>query len=125
MASGTSLQETKDSLGAESVCSDQSALAAELERLSRILNVSECFHVKWLPLAKSDLSGEIKGNLILLYDEDFESARETLKHRLIDFAISKVIEPYIQVTNRLISLLNERAYKEKEKLVERLVKVVS
>jgi len=44
----------------------------------------------------------------------------TSRHGFLDYAISKTIEPYKEVTNRLIALINEDAYKRKEKLVEAL-----
>jgi hypothetical protein len=49
---------------------------------------------------------------------------ETLRHEFLDYAISRVIEPYKQVTNKLITLINEEAYKRKERLVESLCKLV-
>jgi hypothetical protein len=59
-----------------------------------------------------------------VYDEDGEVALETLKHEFVDHAISRIIEPYKEVTNRLIDLINEDAYKRKEKLVETLCELV-
>lgn len=42
----------------------------------------------------------------------------------MDYAISKVIEPYKNVTNKLIMLINEQAYRKKEKLIENLCRLV-
>jgi hypothetical protein len=41
-----------------------------------------------------------------------------LRHEFLDYAIGKVIEPYKEVTNKLIMLINEEACKRKEKFVE-------
>lgn len=64
------------------------------------------------------LSGEVKGEFIYVYDESEETALKTLKHEFLDYAISQVIEPYKEVTNKLISLMNEEAYRRKERLIE-------
>lgn len=56
--------------------------------------------MKWIPNGIDKLSGEVRGNLILIYDENEEAAIETLKHEFLDCAISQVIEPHKQVTNK-------------------------
>lgn len=102
----------------------QQILEKELERLKRILNAGYELKVKWIPRNNGNLCGEVKGNYIFIYDENIEDALMTLKHEVVDYAISKVIEPYMQVTNKLIALLNERAYQQKERLIENLIKLV-
>lgn len=103
----------------------QKNLETELERLKRILKLGYELKVKWLPNINSRISGEVKGDYIYIYDKDREVALETLKHEFIDYAISKVIEPYKEVTNRLIDLVNEDAYKRKERLVESLCQLIT
>ncbi len=66
----------------------------ELERLKRLLKMSYELKVVWLPNNNSNLSGEVKGETIFIYEEDFDRALETLKHEFLDYAISQVIEPY-------------------------------
>lgn len=73
----------------------------------------------------SRVSGEVRGDYIYVYDDDKEVALETLKHEFVDYAISKVIEPYKDVTNRLIAIINDIAYTRKEKLVEKLTQLIS
>ncbi|MBS7654977.1 hypothetical protein KEJ50_00505 [Candidatus Bathyarchaeota archaeon] len=51
-----------------------------------------------------------------------DKALEALKHEFLDYAISKAIEPYKEVANKLITLINEEAYKRKEKLIKTLTK---
>ncbi|MEM1570330.1 MAG: hypothetical protein QXL27_09115 [Candidatus Bathyarchaeia archaeon] len=80
--------------------------------------------VVWIPNGDSKLSGEVKGETIYIYEEDFEKALETLKHEFIDYAISKVIEPYRDVTNKLLMLINEGAYGRKERVIESLSKLL-
>ena len=102
----------------------QEGLEAELERLKKILKLGCELKVRWVPSKNSKNSGEVKGETIYIYDEEEELALETLKHEFIDYAISKVIEPYKEVTNKLVLLINENAYKRKERLVESLCKLI-
>jgi len=65
----------------------------------------------------------IEAETIYIYEEDYNKALETLRHKFIDYAVSQIIEPHRQVVNMLIAMINEDAYKRKEKLVERLRKL--
>ena len=96
----------------------QTCLELELERLKKILKIGYELRVRWIPTNNRKISGEVRGNYILVYDQDSTIALETLTHEFIDHAVSKVIEPYKEMTNRLIDLLNEHAYERKESLVE-------
>jgi len=102
----------------------QKRLETELEKLKRILKMGYELKVLWIPNSNSKLSGEVRGDCIYIYEDDEGVAVETLKHEFIDYAISKVIEPYREVTNRLISIINEDAYKKKEKLVDCLCQLI-
>ena len=102
----------------------QNILEKELEKLKRLLNVSHELKVVWLPDNNSTLSGEVKGETIYFYDEKEELAVETLRHEFLDYAISKVIEPYKEVTNKLIIMINEQAYRRKERLVDSLCQII-
>jgi len=102
----------------------QIELEEELERFKRILKFGYELKVRWVPNNNSKLSEEVRGDYIYIYDQDREVAVETLKHEFIDYAISKVIEPYKEVTNRLISFINEDAYRRKENLVNMLAQLI-
>lgn len=96
-------------------------LEEELERLKRLLGLNDRLRLRWLPnTGKEGLCGEVKDGIILLYEADYERALKTLRHELIDYMVSRAIEPYKEITNRLISLWNEKAYRSKEDVVERL-----
>lgn len=99
----------------------QKELETELERLKRIMKLGYELKVRCIPNNNSRISGEVRGDCIYVYDENMEVASETLKHEFLDYAISRVVEPYKDVTNKLIMLINEEAYRRKEKLVEALV----
>ena len=105
-------------------CDIQNMLELQLEKLKRTMKMGYELKAFWVPNCNSKLSGEVRGNSIYIYEEDENIALETLKHEFIDYAISKVIEPYKEVTNRLIALVNENAYRRKEKLVDILVQLV-
>lgn len=102
----------------------QQLLDKELERLKKVLSHGHDLRVKWIPGGNGKLSGEVKGDWIFIYDEDIDTAVETLKHEILDYAISKVIEPYMLMTNKLIGLLNEMVYKRKENLVDSFAKLL-
>ena len=102
----------------------QNRLTEELERLKRKLGLGNELTVKWLPGRKLDICGEVKGTCIFIYEISEEKALETLKHEFLDYLISKTIEPYEKIANKLIGLVNEEAYHRKEKLVEVLSKLV-
>lgn len=102
----------------------QQVLEDELELLKNAFKMGYELDVKWIPKGSEKLSGEVKADLIFIYDEDEEEAIRTLKHEFLDYAISQAIMPYKEVTNKLISLINEDAYKRKERLVEALNKIL-
>ncbi len=96
------------------------ALEAELRRLEKILGMNDGLSIEWIPDGNNRLSGEVMKKTIFIYEEDLDSALETLRHEIIDYLICQAIQPYKDIANRLILLLNEIAYKEKEDLVRRL-----
>ena len=98
----------------------QEELQSALEGLKQNLNLGYELRVKWVPNGDGKLSGEVKGDCIYVYEETAKEALSTLRHEFLDYAISNVVEPYKQVTNKLIALINEEAYRRKERLVEKL-----
>jgi len=101
-----------------------SKLASELERIKAITGLGAELKVVWKPLAEGTLSGEVKGNTVYVYDAQEEKAIETLQHEFLDYCLSRAIEPYRKITNKLISMINEEAHKVKEGTVEGLVKLL-
>jgi len=95
-------------------------LEEELERLKYKLQIGYELKVFCVPDSDSSLSGEVRGDKIFIYETDEEKALETLRHEFLDYAISQIIRPYRQVINKLIKLINEEAYKRKERLIENL-----
>jgi len=102
----------------------QNILERELERLKHTLQMGYELKVVWIPGNDSKLAGEVKGDTIFIYEETEGEALETLRHEFLDYAISKVVEPYKEVTNKLIALVNEEAYRRKENLLEILSELI-
>ncbi len=101
----------------------QRMLDEELKRLKLLTGAGGELKVIWVPGVKRDLSGEVMNDTIYIYEENAESALETLRHEFVDYLVSRAIEPYRKAANQLIQLLNELAYKEKEEAVEALLKL--
>jgi regulator of sigma D len=103
---------------------DQGVVVEELERLKQKLGVGHELTVKWLPGKKLEICGEVKGDCIYVYEEEEQKALETVKHEFLDYLISKTIEPYQKIANKLIGLINDESYLRKEKLVDILAALI-
>ena len=101
----------------------QAELERELKALMEKLGING-LQVLWSPDETSKLSGEIRGSVIHIYESSLEKARETLKHEVLDYLVSKPIELQIDITNALIKLLKEIAYAKKEEVVQKLSKII-
>jgi len=99
-------------------------LEEELERLKRLFNMGYELEVRWIPNPYSKLSGEVKDGKLIVYEEDPEDALVTLRHEFIDYVLSRLVSPYRDVANALIKLVTNRAYREKENIVNALLKVL-
>lgn len=91
-------------------CDRAPALKGELDRMKVALGITDELEIVWRPDPSKSAAGEVKGRTILLYDDGLDSALMTLKHELVDYAISKAIGPYMDVTNALMKVINEHAY---------------
>ena len=96
-----------------------------MRRLQSLTGLNSSLKVKWIPNGSRDAHGEVRGDAVYIYDEGVEEAVRTLKHEFLDYAVSRTIEPYKDIANKLIALINEKAYRDKEKLVEALCKLIS
>ncbi|MEM2191684.1 MAG: hypothetical protein QXW77_02980 [Candidatus Hadarchaeales archaeon] len=102
----------------------QKILERELGRLKSRLKTGYELRVVWNPDGNNRLSGRVDGNTIYIFDEKIEEAVKTLKHEFLDYVISKIIEPYRNVANKLIMLLNEETYRRKEEIIENLCELI-
>jgi len=66
-------------------------LDEELESLKKVTGMGSYLRLLWTPLEDSDRHGEVKGDVILVYDKDEEVAVRTLRHEFFDHLITKEI----------------------------------
>jgi len=102
----------------------QKALEEELEKLKNRSGYRVDLKVLWIPKAESRLSGEVKEDIIYIYEHEVDRALEALRHEFVDFMVSRVIEPYREVANKLMELLNTMLYRRKEEVVEAILKLL-
>jgi hypothetical protein len=95
-------------------------LDRRLEELKRLLSINDKLRVVWVPDPANCLSGEVKGRVIYVYETSKAKASAVLVHEVIDYSVSQAIEPYKELANGLIKIINGEAYKKKEEVVEAL-----
>lgn len=106
-------------------------LEVELERLKSISNHGQQLTVVWIPDGNSSLAGEVRDDIIFIYDAEIEVALSTLRHEFFDHLICSAILPYQEATiyyktmfNALLAKLAETAYTQKEKAINALTKIM-
>lgn len=103
-------------------------LKEELKLLQNKFNVGHELILKYLPneIRYSQngklLSGEVNGNLILIYEEMEVKAIATLRHEFIEYILSPLIKDYLDIINNQNTLLTQLLCKRKEDVVEKLIK---
>jgi hypothetical protein len=103
----------------------QSALDRKLEKMKKVTGFSQDLKVVWAPNPDSKEHGEVKGNVILIYDEEKKTALETLKHEFLHHSIHReVVEPLIKYINLEKALIEDLIYRRVEDLVDRLSKLL-
>jgi len=103
----------------------QRTLEEELARLKKVVPFEEALTVRWTPRSHGNISGEVVGNTVYVYDENTQEAINTLKHEYLDCLLTrKMVEPLIAMVNTLIKLQERQIYKEKEQIVATLSKLI-
>ena len=109
----------------------EAKLRHELWRFQQKFGLGLELKVQWMPnyvkrnVEGKQLSGEVLGNTIYIYEKDFGEALKTLKHEFFDYVFSHQIEkPYKEFINKLISLFEVEIYRRKEKLIDKLSELV-
>lgn len=98
-------------------------LHLELVKLQQISKTKKYFKVKWIPQEQSSIEGKVDGDTITIYSENIEDALDTLRHEFIDYLVSQVTRPYIDIINVLLFVLSQDGYDKKEDIVEKLVQL--
>jgi len=103
----------------------QNKLEEELQRILKRLELNLDLRVVWTPDPPNSLSGEVRCNTIYIYEVEEEKAIQALRHEVIDYLItSRIIKPLVSLINLLIKAREAEIYKEKEKIVEALSKII-
>jgi len=91
------------------------------EALSR-LNVN--LIVLWKPDRVKANHGEIKGNVIFLYDLTEKEVWQTFTHEITEYKLQSVTRPYRTLINNLIEAVEKSIYAEKEQFIDFLPKMI-
>lgn len=103
----------------------EARLREELERLEVKLGLNLGLRVAWMPDVNNSLSGEVRGGVIRIYEVEEDKALRALRHEFIDYLItSRVVKPLVGLVNLLIKSREAEIYREKEKLVEALLRLL-
>lgn len=103
----------------------ESMLREELDRLQMKLGLSLGLKVVWMPSVDRGLAGEVRNGTIYVYEPQEDEALQVLRHELIDHLItSRIVKPLVNLVNLLIKSREAEIYREKEKLVEMLLRLL-
>lgn len=102
----------------------QEMLEDELETLKEKSGKGHRLRVELVPRQDSKLCGELRDNVIYVYELSEQDAIVTLRHEFIDFLVSQAVESYRELANTLIRLKNRDAYEKKEEIVEGVRKLL-
>ena len=80
--------------------------------------------VLWKPDKSKSVHGEIKGNVIFLYDSEKSEAWSTFTHEVTEHKLQAVTRPYRILVNNLIEAVEKSIYAEKEQFIEFLPKMI-
>lgn len=80
--------------------------------------------VLWTPNESKSIHGEIKGNVIFLYDSEKAEAWSTFTHEVTEYKLQAVTRPYRILVNNLIEAVEKSIYAEKEQFIEFLPKMI-
>jgi hypothetical protein len=100
-------------------------LSAEFKKINSLMGLDLDLRIIWAPRIDKNLSGEVQGKNILIYEADEDEALKVLRHEVIDYVVCQAIKPYQEMTNMLIKKINEEAYQKKEKMVNAITQLLN
>ena len=80
--------------------------------------------VLWQPDCTKTVHGEIKGNVIFLYDAEASEVWQTFAHEVTEYKLQAVTRPYRILVNNLIEAFEKSIYCEKEQFIDFLPKMI-
>jgi hypothetical protein len=101
-------------------------LQNELDQLQSKFNTGHELTLHYLPgqyrtgQNGKNISGEVQGHSILIYDEDPNEAVKTLYHEFLEYLISPIIKQHMDVINHQNQIISQLLYGKREEVVERL-----
>ena len=96
-----------------------------LGRMQEVLNsLGINLKVLWQPDCTKTVHGEIKGNVIFLYDAEVSEVWRTFAHEVIEYKLQAVTRPYRILVNSLIEAFEKSVYAEKEQFIDLLPKMI-
>ncbi|NVM20578.1 MAG: hypothetical protein HWN68_02220 [Desulfobacterales bacterium] len=110
-------------------------LKKELSRLQKRYRLGLELKLAWLPdLVQSvsqvggkpvELSGEVVGTTIYVYESDEQVALATVRHEFLEAVITdEMTSVYVDAFNALKEVIEKAAYDRKEKLIDKLAEVI-
>jgi len=92
---------------------ERTRLKRILEQLQGQTGLGQQLKLQWIPNGSATLAGEVRENVIYLYDASYEEAAETLIEEFVKYCIAEASKPYITALNSLIKSINEEALPKK------------
>ena len=90
-----------------------------MRRLQSLTDLNSSLKVEWVPNGNRDVHGEVRSDIIYVYDEGVEEVVRTLKHEFVDYCITReIVTPFVDLINTLIKSREAEVYRRKEKLAE-------
>jgi hypothetical protein len=80
--------------------------------------------VYWRPDSAKTVHGEIRGNVIFIYDNEESQAWNTFTHEITEYKLQSVTRPYRLLINNLIEAVEKSIYAEKEEFIDFLPKMI-
>jgi len=103
----------------------EARLRSELERLKRMFGVGYELGLVWMPDSTSGLSGEVRDDTIYIYEVGEDRALQALRHEFLDHLLtSRLVKPLVELVNLLIKSREAEIYREKERLIEILCRML-
>ncbi len=81
-------------------------------------------NVRWQPDCSKSVHGEIKEDVIFLYDSNEAQAWQTFMHEVTEYKLQNVTRPYRLMINSLIETFEKSVYAEKEQFIDFLPKMI-
>jgi len=73
---------------------------------------------------RTDIEAEVVDATIMVYVAEPDAAIDAVRHEILDYEVSMCCRPYVALVNAILAVTKEDAYRTKERLVEKLSKLL-